>query len=359
MIRMNQSFDEMTKEEGIKTVYGGYSHVVILGAGASIAATRHNPERSGKKLPSMDDFIEVVGLKDVLGSATGNFEAIYSHLYDEDPESAKVKEVESRVWDYFADLRLPVTPTIYDYLILSLRSKDLIATFNWDPFLFQAYSRVVTIIRKLGIANALERTPFISYLHGSVAVGYSEAEKRGGPVGDRFPATPLLYPVTHKVYNQHPAIIEAWDKLRCWLEDAKRVTIFGYGAPVTDVEAVDLMSLAWGAASGRNMEQFEILDIQPREVLRERWSRFIHTHHYQCADNYFKSTLATFPRRTGERFMHQFMPSTPGEAFQEPNPIPPTFSSVEALVRWHFPLFEAEYRHGRESCQSGFSEPES
>ncbi|MHA1748548.1 MAG: hypothetical protein ACTSXN_02865 [Promethearchaeota archaeon] len=30
------------------------------------------------------------------------------------------------------------SPTIYDYLILSLRKKDVIATFNWDPLLVQA-----------------------------------------------------------------------------------------------------------------------------------------------------------------------------------------------------------------------------
>ena len=33
------SFDTMTKEEGIERVYPGFSHVVILGAGASIAST--------------------------------------------------------------------------------------------------------------------------------------------------------------------------------------------------------------------------------------------------------------------------------------------------------------------------------
>ena len=40
---------DMTREEGIQTVYGGPSNVVILGAGASIASTIHNPEPSGVK----------------------------------------------------------------------------------------------------------------------------------------------------------------------------------------------------------------------------------------------------------------------------------------------------------------------
>jgi len=45
---------EMTREEGIRTVYDDPSHVGILGAGASIATTADNPEPSRKKLPSME-----------------------------------------------------------------------------------------------------------------------------------------------------------------------------------------------------------------------------------------------------------------------------------------------------------------
>lgn len=30
------------------------------------------------------------------------------------------------------------SPTIYDYLLLSLRKKDVVATINWDPLLVQA-----------------------------------------------------------------------------------------------------------------------------------------------------------------------------------------------------------------------------
>jgi len=338
---------DMTREEGIETVYDGPSHVVILGAGASIASTMHNPEPSGKKLPSMDNFIDVVGLKEILDSADkdcdlGNFEKIYSCLYEKDPESKTIQEIRQRVFDYFSDLRLPDTPTIYDYLLLSLRPKDLIATFNWDPFLFQAF------VRNRRFTDALPR---LSFLHGNVAVGYSAQDRRGGPVGMRskatgqeFVPTPLLYPVTHKDYTQSEFITHEWERLKAWLERAKRVTIFGYGAPETDVEAVDLMSGAWGDARQRNMEQIEIIDVQPKETLASRWERFIHTHHYECWNNYFQSSLALFPRRTGERFMHQFVPVTPDEVFQEPNPVPDRFKTLEELWEWHKPLLDAENR---------------
>ena len=338
---------DMTRAEGIQTVYDGPSHVVILGAGASIASTIHNPEPSVKKLPSMDNFIDVVGLREILDSAgsdchIGNFEEIYSCLYTKDPKSRTIQAIEQKVFHYFSGLRLPDTPTIYDYLLLALRPKDLIATFNWDPFLFQAF------IRNRRFTDALPR---LSFLHGNVAVGYAAKDQRAGPVGmrsratgDEFIQTPLLYPVTHKDYNQSEFITHEWERLRGWLEEAKWFTIFGYGAPVTDVEAVDLMGSAWGEPRQRKMEQIEIIDIQPEETLMDRWQRFIHTHHYECFSNYFQSSLALFPRRTGERFMHQFVPATPGEVFQEPNPVPQRFVTLAAMWEWHKPLLEAENR---------------
>jgi hypothetical protein len=332
----------MSREEGIRTVYGGPNHVVILGAGASIASTRHNPEPSGKKLPSMDNFIEVVGLDDILTAPNykGNLEATYSRLYLENPNSSTIIEINNRVASYFGSLSLPNTPTLYDYMLLALRPKDLIATFNWDPFLFQAY------LRNKRFTNQL---PHMSFLHGCVAVGYSASDQRAGPAGwrskktgDEFRPTRLLYPVTHKNYNQDEFTIHEWDRLKFWLENTKRLTILGYGAPVTDVEAVDLMSSAWGSPSKRNMEQVEIIDIQPSEVLATRWKRFTHSHHYDCFTNYFQSSLGFFPRRTGESFVRQFMPGSPDEAFQHSNPIPQNFDSLAALWDWHKPLLEAE-----------------
>ena len=55
-----------------------------------------------------------------------------------------MREIETRVDEYFADLELPGHPTIYDRLVLSLREKDLIATFNWDPFLYSGDAALFT-----------------------------------------------------------------------------------------------------------------------------------------------------------------------------------------------------------------------
>ncbi len=62
---------------------GGGGHVVILGAGASIASTLRNPEPNCKQLPSMDNIIDLVGLSDIVESLpvnlrAKNFEQFYS-----------------------------------------------------------------------------------------------------------------------------------------------------------------------------------------------------------------------------------------------------------------------------------------
>jgi hypothetical protein len=52
------------------------------------------------------------------------------------------------------------------------------------------------------------------------------------------------------------------------------VTIFGYGAPKSDTEAVDLMKAAWGKVSDRNLEQVEIIDSQARRRVGRNLVKF-------------------------------------------------------------------------------------
>ena len=342
----------LTKEDRIKTVYGGGGHVVILGAGASIASTIRNPEKQGKKLPSMDNFIDVVGLQDVVDTIpkelrTKNFEQLYTNLHSANPESDEIKEIEKRVGEYFGDMQLPDVPTIYDYLILSLRPKDLIATFNWDPFLYQAF------VRNHEVAD----TPYLAFLHGTVSLGYSEEDHRAGPAGmyssvteAYFEPTRLLYPITKKNYNQDEFTTHEWDRVKSWMgeKSTKLVTIFGYGAPASDVEAVKLLNDAWGSKDERSMEQFEIIDIRPEEVVRQQWDNFIHTHHYDYATNFFESSIAHNPRRTSESYFQHVLPETPDETFSESNPVPNDFKTLEKLWAWFKPLIEAEEKWKKE-----------
>ena len=217
-------------------------HIVILGAGASIAAFP-NGDANRKKIPMMNDLIAILGLELLLKrggikNTDRNFEDIYSELYENDPESPFLKEIEEVIYTYFDSLKLPELPTMYDHLVLSLRPKDLIATFNWDPFLFDAWNRNKNKIP----------TPQIVHLHGNVRLAYCPEHPVYGERGMYCPKcdrelipSRLLYPVKIKNYANNPFIKTEWEVLKKYLRQARTLTIFGYGAPTTDKEAVNML----------------------------------------------------------------------------------------------------------------------
>ena len=289
-------------------------HVVILGAGASCAAIP-NGDKYGKKISAMNGFINKLGLSNIISSvsintSSENLEDIYMELDERSKnelECKKVKEeLENIIWDYMSKYQLPDSPTIYDFLVMSLTSKDLIATFNWDPFLVQAIGRAM---------RYTDSIPQVAFLHGNVAVGFCEEDNIMGNVGMVCncgkPLSPmkLLYPIKEKDYSSDIAISKSWKTLSNALEQAYMVTIFGYSAPKSDVEAVAMMKKAWGSIDDRKLEEIELIDIRDEEEVIDSWSEFIHTHHYSYHTSFFDSTLAKCPRRTCEATFDRLMNS--------------------------------------------------
>ena len=314
-------------------------HVVILGAGASIAATPQG-DRSARWLPSMLNFVQVVGLKPILAQHAisyldgENFELLYSRLGNDPSKTEVLAEIEEAVGGYFRSLSLPENVTVYDKLVLALRGKDLIATFNWDPFLYQA------CYRNRHVADL----PHVVYLHGNVATAYCLKDRKKSVPGshcsvckERLTPSKLLFPIEHKNYTDSEFIDSEWQALKNYLKSAYMITIFGYGAPTSDVEAVSLMKEAWGDVDQRELEQTEILDIRDRDELEDLWSPFIHTHHCEVHDAFEKSWLANHPRRSCEATWQQFMEVQ----FLDNNPMP-TGGRLADLRAWLKPLVAAE-----------------
>ena len=86
----------------------------------------------------MNNFIETLDLNSLIESIpfrfpSSNFEDIYSVIHSDTQLDSLREALEKTVYNYFASMQLPDYPTIYDHLVLSLRNKDFIATFNWDP----------------------------------------------------------------------------------------------------------------------------------------------------------------------------------------------------------------------------------
>lgn len=330
---------ETTIADEIDQIEMGRPHFVLLGAGASRAALPDG-DVNGRLLPLMSDFVDIVPVGDVLAAAgisyTGrNFEELYSELCA-NPGRADVRTaLEGVIFKYFSSLSLPPKPTLYDHLILSLRKKDVIATFNWDPFLIQA-------IQRNRIVQG--RIPSVLFLHGSVAAGYCPRDNVHGVhgaicsrCGKPFDSSRLLYPIAAKPYDDDPAIADAWRVAKAALKSAFMVTIFGYGAPSSDVSAIDLLLNAWGGAQARPMEQFEIIDVRSENDILRTWARFIHTHHYEVHSTAYESWLLNHPRRSGEAYLNQYLKAQ----FIERNPIPNS-NTFDELWEWFTPLIERE-----------------
>lgn len=95
--------------------------------------------------------------------------------------------------------------------------------------------------------------------------------------------------------------------MRNALEKAYMVTIFGYSAPASDAEAVDMLKQAWGAVAERKLEEIELIDIRDENEVIKSWSQFIHIHHYSYHTSFFDSTLAKCPRRSCEATFDRLM----------------------------------------------------
>jgi hypothetical protein len=308
---------EATIQEEIDEVSMFRPHVVVLGAGASRAACPSG-DIEGRRLPLMADFVDILGLEPLLtkwGFAPDrDFEEIFSGLYERE-RVKEVNELQEAVEAYFGKLEIPATPTIYDHLLLSLRAKDLIATFNWDPLLVQAYKRNVEVVN----------LPRIVFLHGSVATGYCQRDRVKGDAGGYcrrcgglFERAPLLYPIQKKNYTDDEFIAAEWTALKRGFKDAFMITIFGYSGPKTDEEAIAAMSSAWGTPDERNLEQTSFITIQDDEEIRTNWDKFIHSHHYETHSDFYESWIAKHPRRTGEAHWNQYFECK----FLPDNPIP-------------------------------------
>jgi hypothetical protein len=312
-------------------------HVVILGAGASKAALPHG-DATGKSVPVMQQLVDCLDLRPTLEAAgfadPADFESIYDELVSSGSNPALVAEIENRVRSYFESMTLPSEATLYDRLILSLRETDLIATFNWDPFLLRTYVRNADI----------SRLPQLAFLHGNVETAICLKDPVKGlrgqlchKCGEPLGATKLLYPVRRKDYNSDPFIANEWKLLKWFLERAYMLTIFGYGAPSTDVEAVDLMSQAWKGNPRFELGQVNIIDIRPEKQLEKTWEPFFCRNHYGIHRRLKTTWLNRHPRRSCEALAWATLQMAPWKN----NPMP-GYKSFGKLQQWIEPLLAEE-----------------
>lgn len=314
----------------IKSGINHSPHVVILGAGASCACCPV-ADGTGRSLPVMADLVEKLCIASLIRECgydpTTNFEVLYSKIHS-DQNHALLRSVDEAVRQYFSALKLPDVPTLYDYLVLSLRPKDLIVTFNWDPLLPQAFRRW----RHLGPV-----LPQIAFLHGNVDISIDVPGRRCRftsdlrPSDDGFEPSRLLYPVEKKDYNSDPFTKDQWDMSLWHLQHAYYVTIYGYSAPRTDIEARELLLKAWLENPTLSLAEFDVVDIADKTAVEASWSPFIVRTHGGVSSTFDYNILKRHPRRSCEAFAFATLQQTPWH--EDPYPDATTLDELEAWVQ--------------------------
>ena len=286
-------------------------HLVILGAGAS-KDSMPNGDAEGRPLPVMNEFISTLGLTDYIGRIEGvpktdNIEDVYSWLANQEQFAEERFVVENEIREYFSNITLPNTLTKYDLLVLSLRQKDCIATFNWDGLLVQAYQRMQKITSDL---------PQMVFLHGNVEVGYCPKCNTYGywfakchKCGEQLREVPLLYPVKNKNYQKDEFISEQWKILDDYISKAALITIYGYSAPKTDIEAINIIKKAFARlGTPRYFDIVEIIEHPKFDTknISEAWLDLseMARDHLELRRSVFDSYMFKNPRRSLE-FLHK------------------------------------------------------
>ena len=314
-------------------------HVVILGAGASKAAFPDG-DRNGRLVPIMQELPSILGrdwhnlLEDAKPPSDG-FEGQFAWLRRHSTYTDRLQDIEGILFDYFATLALPDVPTIYDYLLLGLQQKDMVATFNWDPFLMLAHRR------NRGIPGL--SLPDIRFLHGCViyASCVTHTTVLGSP-GEYCPtckreltASKLVLPVEDKEYGRDPLIANDWHVTSTRLKSAFHLTIFGYSGPKTDHNAKRLLHDGWSPPP--EIAHVEIIDVVSETVLYDNWDDFLPFGHLMTPEDFFDSTIAKWPRRTAEYKLAASLYGTPSE------PMGPYLTdSLAELQEYHAEIARAE-----------------
>jgi hypothetical protein len=278
----------------------------------------------------MADLAGVLGFERELEQAgldcveISNFEAAYQALVTNAKNHVLAKRIEDQVREYFSSLTLPAHATHYDRLLLSLRPKDCIATFNWDPLLVQAYKRN----RHLG------ELPHVVFLHGNVGIGICNEHRNKGFLGEccnkckrPFDQVPLLYPIGQKDYNRDSFISGEWAELKMVLDLAYMLTIWGYAAPASDVAAKEIMLAAWKQNPSQEFAEVDIIDIKPEEELERTWRPFFVRTHYGI--NRTLHSLFQHARRSCDHFAMATLQLAPCHN----TPLPDT-DDLAALQQW-------------------------
>ena len=266
--------------DAVRQIVEESCNIVLLGAGASCATCPE--DKNGKTLPLMDNLAKTVGIEEDLKSCGGEPDQNFEEIDIED--DGKRNSIHKKVRSYFEEIVISDTSTIYDFLVLALDENDLLASFNWDPLLCQAWGRNL----KFAKDKLQRKLPMLVFLHGSVGIGYCEECETAGLRTFACPKCrkclkpcPLLFRekgddgVLRKDYDKNLFIKNGWDVFTDKMEKRGLLTIFGYSLPETDAEVRERLEKIWLLHKKQHtawLRDVEVID--RKDEVYENWRDF-------------------------------------------------------------------------------------
>lgn len=112
------------------------------------------------------------------------------------------------------------------------------------------------------------------------------------------------------------------------MSNAAGITVYGYSAPVTDVEAVELMKSAYSVSQTKDIAPFTIINLSENEQeQRKKWFDFYTDRMIMYCNKLEESILWKYPRVSLETIFDSILQQSPrkdGKPFKK-------FSSLEEL----------------------------
>jgi hypothetical protein len=169
------------------------------------------------------------------------------------------------------------------------------------------------------------------------------------PRGEQLQEVPLLYPVKNKNYQKDEFISEQWKILDDYISKAALITIYGYSAPKTDIEAINIIKKAFARlGTPRYFDIVEIIEHPKFDTknISEAWLDLseMARGHLKLRRSVFDSYMFKNPRRSLE-FLHKnrIASSWWGESTIKFTPDDIEKDNTFALETKVMPLLENEY----------------
>lgn len=155
--------------------------------------------------------------------------------------------------------------------------------------------------------------------------------------------SPLLFPIREKQYTADPLIASEWEVVQAFIECAYILTIIGYSAPVSDVNARRLLKEAWRKNGTTDFAQVEIVDVKPERQVMSSWSDFVVRNNYGVRRNARRGLAFWYPRRSCDAFAWATLQQDPWRDRKLPR-----FRKVSSLQGWLAELMNEELMYDRD-----------